>query len=147
MLRQLFDLQIPKLHSHWWSHVDLNSDLSCFLSVIVNQIVGNLSIQLTGSGLISKSLCNLCVLCVSVVGIVLDHFLPQRHREHGGRTKKTRLGHYQDSALTAVLDKDATGFSDMLGGHYLFLSANRQSSKCLLCTFDLTVNIVTLIEP
>jgi len=47
LLRELFDLEVSKLHFHGRTQVDLKSDPARFLSVIVHEIEGDLSIQLT----------------------------------------------------------------------------------------------------
>jgi len=44
---------------------------------------------------IQLSLCNLCVLCASVVAFLRKH-LPQRHREHRGCTEDFKLGQHAD---------------------------------------------------
>ena len=43
-LRELFDLEVPKLHFHGRTQVDLKSDPARFLSVVVHEIEGDLSI-------------------------------------------------------------------------------------------------------
>jgi len=43
-LRELFDLEVPKLHFHGRTQVDLKSDPARFLSVVVHEIEGDHSI-------------------------------------------------------------------------------------------------------
>src|SRR6185437_11573044 len=41
----------------------------------------------------ASSLCNLCVLCVSVVKVFIGKHSPQRHRGYRGCTEKSKLRH------------------------------------------------------
>src|SRR5215813_6085823 len=58
----------------------------------------------TGGFPIRISLCNLCVLCVSVVEKFLAKKSPQRHRERRGCTeKKLKLKHYCSTLCLACI--------------------------------------------
>ena len=59
------------------------------------------------------SLCNLRVLCVSVVNNCSKNS-PQRHREHGGCTENFKLGYYRRTGMFVLLI--AQRFNRVLAG-------------------------------